>query len=92
VDKRRNGGPFFPLDFKTAFRYFSRMRKEMAIRHYGTQQKLANALGCSQGTVSGWPEVIPLGRAFILEKLTEGALKVDLALYPEARPIQQPSQ
>jgi DNA-binding transcriptional regulator YdaS (Cro superfamily) len=78
----------FPLDGKTEVRYFVGMHKETAVLFFGTQQKLADALGCAQGTVSGWGDVVPLGRAFVLEKITNGALKVDLDLYPEAKPLR----
>lgn len=66
------------------------MRKEVAVNYFGTQQKLADALGMTQGAMCSWnPERIPLARALQLEKITKGKLKVDLALYANRR---QPSQ
>ncbi|EJO4329828.1 hypothetical protein NRK04_004635, partial [Escherichia coli] len=32
-------------------------------------------------SVSEWPEIIPEGRAYQLEKITNGKLKVDVSLY-----------
>ena len=60
------------------------MRKTEVLTHYGTQQRVADALGISQRAVSGWGETVPLARAFALERLTDGALKVDPTLYPGA--------
>lgn len=65
------------------------MRKSEVLSHFGTQQKVADALGISQRAVSGWDDVIPMGRALQLEKVTRGKLKADLAVYdrrPEGRP------
>lgn len=64
------------------------MRLSDALSHFGTQQKLANALGMSQGSISSWDrEKIPLARALQVEKLTKGRLRVDMTLYR-----RQPSQ
>lgn len=57
------------------------MHKSEAVSFYGSQQKLASALGIKQGSVAGWRELVPIGRALQLEKITGGRLKVDLALY-----------
>lgn len=59
------------------------MRKADAIAHFGTQQKLARALGRSQSTIAEWPEAVPLESAFILERLTKRRLKIDFKLYPK---------
>ena len=61
------------------------MRKSDAIVHFGSQQKLADALDIKQGSVSGWGELVPLGRAFIIERITGGKLKVDVSLYKPQR-------
>lgn len=67
------------------------MRKETAVSYYGTQQKLADALGMTQGAMCSWnPERIPLARALQLEKITKGVLKADLTLYHGRR--KQPQQ
>jgi DNA-binding transcriptional regulator YdaS (Cro superfamily) len=65
------------------------MRKLTAVQHFGTQQKLAEKLGISQGSMSSWdPDRIPLARALQVEKLTRGKLRVDMALYQRARRSQ----
>lgn len=52
------------------------MKKADAVAHFGTQQKLANALGIAPASVSQWGEDIPPLRAFQLERITDGALRV----------------
>ena len=47
------------------------------IRHYGTQQKVADALGIRQGSVSGWGEYPPALRQLQLQRLTNGRLKAE---------------
>jgi transcriptional repressor of cell division inhibition gene dicB len=51
------------------------MRKEEAIKFYGSQLALARALGIAQASVAGWGEYPPGGRQLQLEKLTGGKLK-----------------
>jgi hypothetical protein len=51
-----------------------------ALRHFGTQQVLAAALGISQPTVSAWKGVIPPRYQFQLEVITQGELQADDAL------------
>lgn len=53
------------------------MKKDEAIAYYGTQIKLAQALGISQAAISKWPDKVPLLRQYQIERLTGGALKVD---------------
>lgn len=65
------------------------MRKTEVLAHYGTQQKVAEALTeagfpISQRGVSGWPDLIPLERAVVIEKITHRKLKVDFSLYRQA--------
>lgn len=58
------------------------MRKKDAVSHYGTQEKVALALGIRRQAVQGWGDVVPLGRAYQLQVLSRGKLRVDPALYP----------
>lgn len=53
------------------------MNKEDAVEHFGGVTKLAEALGLSKGAVSQWGETIPLLRAYQIEKLTGGKLRVE---------------
>lgn len=64
------------------------MRKSDAVSHFGTQQKLATAIGKSQSTVAEYPEVLPIGIALLVEKVSEGKVPVDLSLYPEIPGLQ----
>lgn len=57
------------------------MKKQSVLSHFGGVSGTAKALGISPASVSQWPDLIPKGRAYELEKLTEGELKVDPALY-----------
>jgi DNA-binding transcriptional regulator YdaS (Cro superfamily) len=58
------------------------MRLQDALSHFGTQQKLAEALNIKQGSISSWDrERIPLARALQVERLTQGRVKVDMTIY-----------
>lgn len=61
------------------------MLKSDAISYYGTQQRLAAAIGRAESTVSEWPDVVPLASAVLIERATRGKRKVDYSLYPQAR-------
>lgn len=67
------------------------MRRNDVIAHFGTQQKVAEALGLrSTSTVSEWKdELIPLKRAIQVEELTGGVLKVDYSAYGISRQSAQ---
>lgn len=53
------------------------MKKSAALMHFGSATRVADALGISQAAVSQWPEEIPELRAYQIERITGGALKVD---------------
>ncbi|TBR42181.1 hypothetical protein CBF23_007810 [Marinomonas agarivorans] len=57
------------------------MKKTEVLRYFGTQVKLANALGISQASISNWGDIIPEKQALRLEKVTQGALKYDVSFY-----------
>ncbi|WP_273874652.1 Cro/CI family transcriptional regulator [Serratia marcescens] len=57
------------------------MYKSEAIKYFGNLTKLAQAAGVKLPSASAWGELIPEKRAARLERLTEGALKYDPALY-----------
>jgi transcriptional repressor of cell division inhibition gene dicB len=48
-----------------------------AIKHYGSQQALADALGIKQPSIAGWGEYPPDKRQLQLERLTKGKLKAE---------------
>jgi DNA-binding transcriptional regulator YdaS (Cro superfamily) len=56
------------------------MTTEQAISHYGTQTKLATALGIKQGSVSDWGEYPPAIRQLQLQRITNGRLKAEPGL------------
>jgi hypothetical protein len=66
------------------------MLKANAVAHFGTQQHLADALGLAQSTISGWPDVVPITWAAVIEKMTmsdgSAVLPVDLTLYDKVPP------
>ncbi|MEI8614921.1 Cro/CI family transcriptional regulator [Shewanella sp. PP-He15 brown] len=51
------------------------MKKAAAIDHFGSQAKLAAAIGVSQAAISKWPVDVPELRAYQIERLTDGELK-----------------
>lgn len=57
------------------------MNKDEVISYFGGVSNLARLLGISHASVSGWGSVIPKGRAFEIQTITDGVLKVDPALY-----------
>lgn len=58
------------------------MRKSDAINHFGGVKPLATKLGVTDVAIYRWKDdLVPKGRAYELEKLTKGKLKVDLSLY-----------
>jgi hypothetical protein len=57
------------------------MTKDEAVREFGTQVALGEALGINQNTVSSWDKV-PILRQLQLEALTKGRLKADAECEP----------
>lgn len=54
------------------------MTKAEVIAHFGSSIAVAKVLnGISPAGVRHWPEKVPRGRQFEIERLTDGALKVD---------------
>ena len=61
------------------------MNKEAAIAHFGGALKLSKALGLSPAAISQWGETVPVRRAYELERVTNGALKVNHSNEPELK-------
>ncbi len=57
------------------------MNKDEVLSYFGGVSNLAKLLGISHASVSGWGSVIPKGRAFEIQTITNNDLKVDPALY-----------
>jgi hypothetical protein len=53
------------------------MKKSDVLEHFGGVVKTADALRISKSAVSKWPDTVPRGRAFEIEVLTRGLLRVD---------------
>lgn len=53
------------------------MKKSDAIKHFGSQTRLAEAINVSQAAISKWPEDVPELRAYQIEHLTGGELKAN---------------
>ena len=66
------------------------MNKHEAIKFFGTQVKLAAALGIGQSTVAGWGDSPPGLRQFQIEKASAGALKADKSLLSAVSSIGKP--
>lgn len=61
------------------FRAGFSMKKSDVIAHFGSVGAVAAALKIAGAAVSQWGENIPVRRAYELERITNGALKVDSA-------------
>lgn len=61
------------------------MRADDVIEFFGSINKVAYALGINRQAVQSWRKagrtLVPLGRAYQLENLTQGKLKVKPKLY-----------
>ena len=55
------------------------MTPKQALDHFGTQQRIARALGMAQSSVAEWFAAgrIPEGRQYQIELATGGALRAD---------------
>jgi DNA-binding transcriptional regulator YdaS (Cro superfamily) len=66
--------------YTTALIIPSHMTTYQAIKHYGTQVKLAAALGISQASVSEWGDYPPKLRQLQLQQITRSRLKAEPGL------------
>lgn len=64
------------------------MKTSDAIKHFGTQQKLASALGIFQSSVAEWGEYPPRLRQLQIAALTAGQLQAEPGILPAA-PVSQ---
>jgi hypothetical protein len=53
------------------------MLKKDVVEHFGTQERVALVLGISRQAVQMWGDVVPLLRAYQLERRTGGKLTID---------------
>jgi len=61
------------------------MLKTEALKFFGSKMAIARALGVKRQAIQGWGEVVPIRRAFVLQDLSRGKLKVKPELYREQR-------
>ncbi|STD29351.1 DNA-binding transcriptional regulator DicC [Edwardsiella tarda] len=57
------------------------MRKSEVIAHFGGVSKTAGALGISHPAVCRWKEIIPEKQALKAERISNGVLKYNPAMY-----------
>lgn len=55
------------------------MKKQDLIEHFGNVRLVAEAVGCTPGAVSQWPEDISIPRQCHIEILTGGVLRAAVA-------------
>ena len=67
------------------------MKKSYVIEHFKGPSRAAIVLGISQAAVSQWRDLIPEKQAMRLERITEGTLKYNPALYDEAKASRKKS-
>ncbi|AEG11079.1 hypothetical protein Sbal183_2498 [Shewanella baltica OS183] len=53
------------------------MKTHVAVEYFNGKSKLARALGINPASVSQWGDEVPELRAYQIERLTDGALKVN---------------
>jgi len=53
------------------------MTMKKALKYFGTQAKIAEALKISQAAVSQWGDKVPPLRQYQIERITKGELRVD---------------
>ncbi len=58
------------------------MTKDEAIKFFGTQEKLAKALGIAQPSVATWGTYPPPLRQLQIERLTWGQLRAEADCFP----------
>ena len=59
------------------------MNTAAVVNYFGSKAEIARALGIGNTAVTNWGDTVPIGRAYQLEVITDGALK---APRPRATP------
>ena len=62
-----------------------RMKTNDVLTHFGGKRATAEALGLSTQAVQAWKSIIPQKQAWRIDRLTNGVLKIDEALYDTSR-------
>ena len=61
------------------------MKTNDVLTHFGGKRATAEALGLSTQAVQAWKTIIPQKQAWRIDRLTNGVLKIDEALYDTSR-------
>ena len=61
------------------------MKKADAIKYFGTRIRIAEVLGISSASISGWGVLVPEKNAARLEAASGGALVYDPSVYDDYR-------
>ena len=62
------------------------MKTKDAISHFGTAAAVAAAARISRAAVVQWGDLVPLGTAAVLEKMSGGQLRLNHSDYRRGRP------
>jgi transcriptional repressor of cell division inhibition gene dicB len=65
------------------------MRKEDVLKHFGSVNAVASALGIKGSAVSQWGDDIPPLRAYEIERITNGALTVEPPPPAPSEPLRE---
>lgn len=57
------------------------MFKDDVVAYFGSKARVATALGISRGSVTKWKGIIPERRAVRIERMSNGVLRYDPAVY-----------
>jgi DNA-binding transcriptional regulator YdaS (Cro superfamily) len=63
------------------------MKTKIALEYFGNAANLARAIGISRMAVHQWGELVPLASAARLEKVTNGALALDIQQYAKPKTV-----
>lgn len=57
------------------------MKTDQVLAYFGGKRETAEALGLSTQAVQAWKTIIPQVQAWRIDRMTNGALKIDESLY-----------
>lgn len=57
------------------------MRTKQAVKYFGSQAKLAKALNIHRSAVNRWGDIVPIKRAWTIERLSKGKVAFRIGDY-----------
>lgn len=60
------------------------MNTQDVIKYFGSQSEVARVLKITRSAVNKWPDIVPEGKAYRLQAITSGALRVKTEVYENA--------